>query len=88
VGVQFGVRFTRSAPLTLEKSVHIKPRFPFQPVVDRPSQLVGQEGPGFPLIVGFLQAGQRFLPRLVVPQKQHGGFGKGPLEVRMANLFA
>lgn len=34
------------------------------------------------------QAGQMLLPCRIIPEEQHGRFGKGPLEVSVADFFA
>jgi hypothetical protein len=49
---------------------------------------MSQDGQRFTLVMLFSQAGQIFLPWFVVAQKEPGSFGKGPLEVGVANLLA
>jgi hypothetical protein len=86
--VEFGARLTRSAPLGLEEDIPIESHLAFEHVIDGPAQFIRQEAQGFAFVRFFLQAGQIFLPRLVVAQKQSSRFGKGPLEMRIADLFA
>jgi hypothetical protein len=43
-----------------------------------------QDAQGFPLVMLFLQTAQKLLALRIIPQKQGGGFGKSPLEVRIA----
>ena len=45
-------------------------------MIDGACQLLGQHGQRFALSVLFLQSGQVLLAGRIVPQKQHGGFGK------------
>jgi hypothetical protein len=86
--VQLDARLTRSAPLAIKEFVHIKGRFAREHVIDGPSQFMSQDGQGVALTMFFLQAGQLFLPCRIVAQEQRGGFGKGPLEVRVPNFLA
>jgi hypothetical protein len=50
--------------------------------------LVRQDAQGFACVMFFLQAGQKLLALGVIPQEQDGGFGEGPLEVRVADFGA
>ena len=72
----------------MEERLHSKSRVAFEPVVDRPRQLVSQDGQGFTLIVCFLHAGQILLPCWIVAQEQRCGLGKGPREVGVPDFFA
>src|SRR5437773_12387828 len=47
-----------------------------------------QDGQGFALAMFFLQAGEQFLCGGMIPQEEHGGFGKGPLEMGIADFAA
>jgi hypothetical protein len=85
---QFGRRLTYSPPLTLEKGGKIKYHLPFQPIVDRPGELMSQDRQRFPLTVFVLSAGQRLVARRIVPQEEDGRFRKGPFEIRIADLRA
>jgi hypothetical protein len=86
--VQLGVRLSRFTPLAMAELVHIKGHFALEHVIDGPSQLVGQDGEGFPRGVSFLQTGQHSLTFGSVAQEQRGRFGKGPLEVRVPDVLA
>jgi hypothetical protein len=86
--VQLDVRLTCSAPLPMEEWVHITGRLALEHVIDRPRQLVSQDSQGFPLAMFFLSAGQSDLPCRIVAQAQRRRFGKGPLEVAIADFFA
>ena len=88
MGVQLGARLTRSAALGLEEPIHIKRHLALEHVIDRPAQFVSQDAQGFSFVMFFLQSGQKFLSWFVVAQEQRGGFGKGPLEVGIADFFA
>ena len=55
-------------------------------VVDGQSQLLGQDGPGFPRALFVLQAGEVVLRRCMVSEDQHGGFRKGPCEGEGASI--
>ena len=52
--VQLGAGLTCSASLGTEEDVHIKSRFAFEHIIDRPCQLVGQEAQGFAFVMFFL----------------------------------
>jgi hypothetical protein len=71
----------------MKEGGHIKCRLSLEPIVDRPIQLVGQDGQRFALVMCFLQSCEVCLSSLVVAQKQCGGFGKGPLEVGVPDFF-
>jgi hypothetical protein len=47
---------------------------------------VSQDGQCLAFVVLFLQSVQEFLTLRVIPQEQDGCFGKGPLEMGVANL--
>src|SRR5262245_60353375 len=47
-----------------------------------------QDGERFSFIMLFLQADQVLLALGIVPQEQSGGFGKGPLEMGVADVLA
>ena len=49
-------------------------------VIDRASQLLGENGQGLALSMFFLQSGQGRLASRMGPQTQHGGFGERPLQ--------
>src|SRR5215468_700139 len=51
---QFGRRLARSAPLAMEKLVHIKGRPALYHIIDRPGELVSQDGQRLALAVFFL----------------------------------
>jgi len=53
-------------------------------VIDRPGELVGQDGPGLARAVFFLSAGPRLLARRMVAQAQDRRFREGPRERRIA----
>jgi hypothetical protein len=72
----------------MEKLVQIEGWVALAHVIHGTGQCMGQDGQGFPLPMFFHQAGEVVLARLVVAEKQDGGFGERPLEVGMANLLA
>jgi hypothetical protein len=72
----------------MEARLHIQHRLAFEHVIDRPSQLVGQDGQGVALAVFVRQLGQELLPCRVVAQKQHGRFREGPREIGIADVLA
>jgi hypothetical protein len=49
---------------------------------------MGEDGQRFALAVFPRDASEILLARRIIPQEQDGGFGDGPLELRMANLRA
>jgi hypothetical protein len=81
-----------SAPLpyrvALEELLRIESSVSFEPVRDRTSQLLGQDGHGVTRIMFFLHAGEVFLRRWMVSEEQDGGFSKGPLAMGMAERGA
>ncbi len=48
---------------------------------------MSQDAEGFSFVMFFLQPGQMLLSWLIVAKKQHGGFGKGPLEVSVSDFL-
>jgi hypothetical protein len=84
--VRLQARTLRS--LSLQKFLPIERRVPCEHVLDRAGQLLGQYGQRFALSVFVLQPGQVLLADRIVPQKQHGGFGKRPLQIGVADLGA
>ena len=85
---QLGSRLTCSPPLALEKSVQIEHDPPFQHVIDRTGQLMRQDRQGLAFSVFFLSASQILLARRIIAEEQDRRFGKSPLEVGIADLFA
>jgi len=47
-----------------------------------------QDTQGFTFVMFFLQTAQKLLALGIIPQEQGGGFGKSPLEVRIADFVA
>jgi hypothetical protein len=88
MGVQLGVRLTRSTPLLLKKLIQIERRVSFPHVIDGPRQFMGQYRQGFALTMFFREASEVLLARRIVAQEQDGGFGESPLEVGIADLRA
>jgi hypothetical protein len=86
--VPLGFRLIRSPPLGLEERLPIESSFSFEHIIDGTSQLLDQYGQGFPFVLFFLQAGEVFLRRRMVSEKQDGGFRKGLLEMGLADLSA
>ena len=72
----------------MQEFVHIKHRVAFEHIIDGPRQFMREDGQRFALAVLVLSSGQIFLPCWIIPEEQHGRFGKGPLEVRIADLGA
>ena len=85
---QLGSRLTCSPPLPLEKGVELERDSPFQHIIDRPGQFMGQDRQGLALPVFVLEARQIFLAPRIVAEKQDGRFGKSPLEIGVADLRA
>ena len=85
--VELGPGLTRSAPLGLEKSVHLESDLALEHQIDSPAELMRQKAQGFALIMLFLKAAHQLLPLRVMAQ-EGGGFGKGPFEVRIADFLA
>ena len=71
---------------SLEECLHLKDRPPLENEIDRPGQLVRQDGQGLALAVTFLELGAIELGGFVLAQEERGGFGKGPLEVGIPDL--
>jgi hypothetical protein len=72
----------------MEELVLVKGSLTFEHVIDRPRQLVSQEGQGLPLVMVVRQAGHVFLPSGIVAQEPHGGLEKGLLEMSVPNFLA
>ena len=88
IGVQLDRRLTRSAPLGAQEHVHITGGLALEHIIDGARQFMSQDGESFAFVMLFLQACQRFLAWGIVPQEQHGRFGKGPLEMGVADFLA
>jgi hypothetical protein len=88
VGVQLGVRLTRSAPLTMETLLPIKGCLACEHVINGPRQLVGHDGEGFALAMLLLQTSQVFLACGMIAQDQHRRLGNSPFEVGITELLA
>ena len=72
--VQLGVRLIRSAPLPVEKLLHIEHRIAFEHVIDCPCSLMRDESECFALPMVVLQAGEIFLARRIVTEEQYRRF--------------
>ena len=68
--------------------VHIKGCVAFEHVIDSARQFMRQDGQRFALAMLVFQAGQMLWPCRIIPEEQHGRFGKGPLEARVPDFFA
>ena len=79
---------SHSAPLTVEQFVEIACRVTLKHVGDCTRSLMGEDRQGFALPMVFLHARHILLAGGIVPEKQHGGFGEGPCERRMADFRA
>ena len=79
-------RLTRSPPYTVTNRSKSKGLPLKQHVIDSPSQLGCQNAQFLSLPVLLFNASEEFLTDGIAPQKQHGGFGEGPLEVDIAHL--
>ena len=58
----------------------------FHHEVDGTTQLVGEDGKGLGLSMFFPELFDEFLGGRIGPQKEHGGFGEGPLQVDVSDL--
>jgi hypothetical protein len=65
--VQLGLRLIRSPPLSLEELIFVESHLAFEHEIDGASQLLGQNGQGFTFVMFFLQAGEEFLSRRMIP---------------------
>src|SRR5262249_61267417 len=63
-----------------------EPCVPSQHGIDRSCQLLGKDGEGRAGAVFFLESSEVLLTCRMVPQKQDGSCGKGPLQVRVTDL--
>jgi hypothetical protein len=72
----------------MEERVPRQGHLTLEPRVAFPCELVRQDGQRLPLVVLFLQAGQRVLHCWMMAQEQRCGLGKGPREVSMPHFFA
>ena len=86
--VQCGVGLPRSAPFTVEKLVHSKPRVTLEQVRDGPGQLVGEHRQCRARAMLVRQPRQECLAWGIGAQKQDCRFGTGPREIGMADLCA
>ena len=86
--LQLDSRLDRSLPSHPHELHQVEGLISLEHVVDRPSQLVGQDGQGLGLAVLLLQALPIALSLRVVAQEHDSGFGEGPLQVDVADLGA
>jgi hypothetical protein len=70
------------------KALKIKRLFPREQGIHRPPQLLGEYGQRFGLTVLVFKCGNVRFSRLALPDKEDGGFGKGPASMDGANLLA
>ena len=68
--------------------VQIKHRVAFEPIIDGARQFMGQAGQRCALARLVGQAGQLLRPWRLMPEEQHGCFGKGPPAGRGAAFLA
>ena len=74
--------------LRSHKALQIKRLFPREHVIHGPAQLVGEHGERFGFAVFVFKFSKICFPRLALPYEEHGGFGKRPAQMDVANLFA
>ena len=70
------------------KAVESKRVFPREHVIHGAPQLVGEHSERFGFAVFVFEFGKIRFPRLTLADEEHGGFGKGPAQMNIANLFA
>ena len=71
-----------------DKALEVKCLFPREHVVHGAAQLVGEHGERFGFAVLVFEFGEVHFPWLTLADKEHGGFGKGPAQMHVADLFA
>ena len=71
-----------------DKALQIKRLFPREHVIHGPTQLMGEHGERFGFAVFLFQFRKILFPRLTLADKEDRGFGKGPAQMHVANLFA
>jgi hypothetical protein len=74
--------------LRSHKAVESKRLFPREHVIHGPAQLVGEDRERFGFAVFVFKFSKIRFPRLALAEEEHDGFGKGPAEMDVANLFA
>ena len=74
--------------LRSHKALQIKRLVPREQVIHGAAQLMREDGQGFGLTVFVFKCGKGCLPRLTLTNEEHGGFGKGPTQMDIANLSA
>jgi len=80
-------RLAHPAALPLQKRLHIARRLTLEQIIDGTRERMGQYRQGFARAIRVLQAPIVLLPWWVIDQEPDGGFGKGPLEVHIADLM-
>ena len=71
-----------------DKALEVKRLFPREHVIHGPAQLVGEHGQRFGFAVFVFEFGKILFPRLTLADEEDGGFGKGPAQMHVADLFA
>ena len=74
--------------LRSHKAVEIKRLCPREQVIHGPAQLVGENSQRLSFAVLVFEFGKIFFARLTLPDKEDRGFGKGPAQMHVADLFA
>ena len=71
-----------------DKASEVKRVFSREQVIHGPAQLVGKNSQRFRFAVFVFKFGKIDFPRLTLANEEHGGFGKGPAQMHVADLFA
>jgi hypothetical protein len=74
--------------LRSDKALKVKRLSPRQHVVHGAAQLMGEHRQGLGFAVFTFKFGKIRFARLALTEEEHGGFGKGPASVHVADLFA
>ena len=70
------------------KALEIKRLFPREHVIHGAAQLVGEHGERFGFAVFVFEFRKILFPGLTLADEEDGGFGKGPAQMHVADLFA
>ena len=69
------------------KPLAVKRLFPREQVIQGTRELMPEDGEGFGCAVFVVEFQEIRFPQLVLPSEEDRGFGKGPTQLAVANLF-
>jgi hypothetical protein len=88
IGSSYTVGLAVRSALGAKELLHIESLLSFEHEVDGPSEFMGEDGEGLGFTVFLLEPLFEFHAFGIPPKEEDSGFGEGPLEVGVTDLFA